>query len=162
MRFYFAYGSNMSVAQMRRRCPPARPVGTGRISGWRFIINSRGTASIVRAAGGEVQGVVWRVTRDCMATLDVFEGLVKGHYVKQAVRVETAHGRILAITYVARNASRGRPIRAYLEGTILPAARDWDLPAAYQQELAGWLGRFAHGPIRRPARARRWKPGGRP
>lgn len=161
MRFYFAYGSNMSSEQMRRRCPAAQPVGTGAIEGWRFIVNSRGTSSIVRANDGCVHGVVWRVTRDCIATLDVFEGIAKRHYVKRAVRVAVPHGFIDAMTYAATDQSRGRPIRAYLEGTILPAAEAWQLPDDYRAELAGWLGRYTHGPVRRPARARRWKPGGR-
>jgi hypothetical protein len=71
------------------------------------------------------------------------------------------HGRIVAVTYAALDHGRGRPIRAYLEGTILPAARDFDLPEAYRAELGRWLGRYTHGPVSRPPRAKRWKPGGR-
>ena len=50
-RLYFAYGSNMSVGQMRARCPAARAVGPAQLDGWRFFINRRGTAAIRPAAG---------------------------------------------------------------------------------------------------------------
>ncbi|KAK4073459.1 uncharacterized protein Triagg1_5285 [Trichoderma aggressivum f. europaeum] len=45
---YFAYGSNLSTEQMRRRCPYSTAVGLGKVTGWRWIINARGYANIVR------------------------------------------------------------------------------------------------------------------
>ncbi|KAH6604233.1 hypothetical protein Trco_007679 [Trichoderma cornu-damae] len=45
---YFAYGSNLSTEQMRQRCPYSTAVGLGKITGWRWIINQRGYANIVR------------------------------------------------------------------------------------------------------------------
>ncbi|KAL6871879.1 hypothetical protein J3F83DRAFT_732934 [Trichoderma novae-zelandiae] len=61
---YFAYGSNLSTEQMRQRCPYSTAVGLGKISGWRWIINERGYANIVKQAddvdvgegGGQGQG----------------------------------------------------------------------------------------------------------
>lgn len=50
---YFAYGSNMSTEQMRERCPTATAVGLAKTVGWRWIINRRGYANIVRVIGGE-------------------------------------------------------------------------------------------------------------
>jgi hypothetical protein len=48
---YFAYGSNLSTDQMRDRCPFSTAVGLGKITGWRWIINRRGYANIVREGG---------------------------------------------------------------------------------------------------------------
>lgn len=45
---YFAYGSNLSTEQMRQRCPYSTAVGLGKVTGWRWIINARGYANIVR------------------------------------------------------------------------------------------------------------------
>ncbi|KAL7913377.1 hypothetical protein GGI35DRAFT_437270 [Trichoderma velutinum] len=45
---YFAYGSNLSTEQMRQRCPYSTAVGLGKVTGWRWIINTRGYANIVR------------------------------------------------------------------------------------------------------------------
>ncbi|KAI1759455.1 hypothetical protein GGR53DRAFT_143210 [Hypoxylon sp. FL1150] len=45
---YFAYGSNLSTSQMRDRCPQSTPVALARLPGWKWIINTRGVANIVR------------------------------------------------------------------------------------------------------------------
>lgn len=159
LRVYFAYGSNMSRAQMRRRCPGATPIGTATLHGWRFGINARGTATIHRAPGSAVQGVLWRVTGAHLARLDVFEGLARRRYVRRMVRVEReAGGTLEAVTYVGLHATRGRAVRAYLEGTILPAARAFDLPDAYVETLAASAGGPMLGPVRPHPRKRSWRP----
>ncbi len=45
---YFAYGSNLWLAQMRQRCPTSTYLGVARLSGWRWIIHQRGYANIVQ------------------------------------------------------------------------------------------------------------------
>ena len=37
---YFAYGSNMSVALMRRKCRGAEPIGPARLDGWNLVAGS--------------------------------------------------------------------------------------------------------------------------
>jgi len=44
---YFAYGSNLSLAQMNLRCPTSSYIGLARLRGYRWIINTRGYANIV-------------------------------------------------------------------------------------------------------------------
>ena len=51
MTLYFAYGSNMNSAAMRRRCPDARAVGPARLEGYRFFVGLEGWGS-VRPSGG--------------------------------------------------------------------------------------------------------------
>ncbi|KAL7934456.1 hypothetical protein V8C35DRAFT_300941 [Trichoderma chlorosporum] len=50
---YFAYGSNLSTEQMRQRCPYSTAVGLGKVTGWRWIINTRGYANIVKEGEDE-------------------------------------------------------------------------------------------------------------
>lgn len=157
-RLYFAYGSNMAVRQMARRCPPARALGPARLDGWRFIINRRGTASIVPDASGAVHGVLWSCTADCIATLDHFEGVAKRRYRKLLVNVETGERDRQALVYAGLHSARGRAIRAYLNGTVLPAARQWDLPQDYLDELAALSGHTPLGPVRVKPRGRSWRP----
>ena len=157
-RLYFAYGSNMSAAQMRRRCPGARPLGIGTVDGWRFAINARGTATVVKRAGARVRGVLWRVTGAHLATLDTFEGLARRRYVRRTLAVTKEDGvRVEAVTYVGLHAGRGRAVRAYLEGTILPAAKAFRLPAAYVEELERAAGGRMLGPIKPHPRRRGWR-----
>ncbi|KAH7053098.1 hypothetical protein B0J12DRAFT_739227 [Macrophomina phaseolina] len=49
---YFAYGSNLWLAQMAQRCPTSRYVGVARLRGrrWRWLINERGYANVVGEA----------------------------------------------------------------------------------------------------------------
>ncbi|TGO66710.1 hypothetical protein BELL_0938g00010 [Botrytis elliptica] len=44
---YFAYGSNLSLKQMKTRCPDSTYVGTGVLQNYRWIVNQRGYANIV-------------------------------------------------------------------------------------------------------------------
>src|ERR1700694_6050387 len=46
---HFAYGSNMSVPMMRRRCPAGRLEGRALLPGYRVIITREGYASILFA-----------------------------------------------------------------------------------------------------------------
>jgi len=59
MRNYFAYGSNLCRDQMRQRCPDAQVIQTGRLDGYRWIVNSRGYATIVVSAKDVVWGTVF-------------------------------------------------------------------------------------------------------
>jgi hypothetical protein len=58
MTLHFAFGSNMSRALMRRRCPGAHGLGPARLDGWRFVITRDGYASLVRDPAGRVHGVL--------------------------------------------------------------------------------------------------------
>ena len=159
MRLYFAYGSNMSAAQMRRRCPGARAIGAGVLHGWRFTINARGTATIVARPDAAVHGVIWRVTAQNLARLDVFEGVARRRYVRRMVPVVRYDGGIVqALTYVGIHPGRGRAVRAYLAGTIIPAARAFELPEAYLAELGAAAGGPMFGPVRPHPRKRGWRP----
>src|SRR5262245_21968890 len=77
---YFAYGSNMDAAQMRERCPAVVAKGICHLFGYRFIINRRGVATVVRDETADVLGLLWLVTPDDEAVLDRYEGVRKGHY----------------------------------------------------------------------------------
>lgn len=52
---YFAYGSNLSTRQMCHRCPSSTPVGLGYLPGWRWLINARGYANVVKMDEGETE-----------------------------------------------------------------------------------------------------------
>ena len=115
-RLYFSYGSNMSARQMQRRCPGARALGAGRLAGWRFNITKRGTASIVPDPRSEVHGVIWRVTPEHLHTLDLYEGVPAGNYVRRPVEVATSAGsRHRVLTYVATRHLSGPARVVYME-----------------------------------------------
>jgi gamma-glutamylcyclotransferase (GGCT)/AIG2-like uncharacterized protein YtfP len=137
MTLYFAYGSNMSRAVMRRHCPAGKAIGTAALSGYRFIITVDGYASIVPHPGGIVQGVLWRLAPRDLAALNSYEGLDSGLYVRMTLPVTSASGRVAAMVYVARRQALGRPRPGYLD-LVVDAARDWALPPDYVSSLARW------------------------
>lgn len=124
---YFAYGSNLNRADMRDRCPDARPLGTARLEGWRLAF--RGVASIIPAEGRTVHGVLWWLSPEDVLALDTDEG-APTHYRQRIVQVRTDAGPRRAMTYVMERASYlGLPSPWYFD-RIAEGFGDWDLPLA--------------------------------
>ena len=59
MNLYFSYGSNMSIDQMKKRCPSASPVCLAELLNFQYFINKRGVASVVPRIGHSTKGVIW-------------------------------------------------------------------------------------------------------
>jgi gamma-glutamylcyclotransferase (GGCT)/AIG2-like uncharacterized protein YtfP len=138
-QLYFAYGSNMDRGQMAHRCPGARKVGIALLNGYRFIINSRGVASVVPDKEHIVKGVVWEISPNDMESLDLYEGVASGLYRKvymQVVLSETIESE-LALVYIAKDEVPGKSREGYLD-SIISAAKDHGLDEEYIAELKRW------------------------
>src|SRR5215831_10382275 len=140
MTLYFAYGSNMSRAPMRARCPSAREVGTATLAGHRLIVTSDGYASVVPEPGGVVHGLLWRLAPRDVAALNAYESLDTGLYRVVTLPVRAGARQVSAMVYVARTDTPGLPRPGYLEA-VLAAARELQLPNEYVAALARWLPR---------------------
>lgn len=138
-RYYFAYGSNMDQAQMNQLCPKAVLVGIARLPGCRFIINTRGVATVVPETPSEVYGILWIITKVDEQALDKHEGVKWGTYKKMAVDVEISTEKLaLALIYVASDSTPGSPRDNYME-KLVAAAEQHGLPDKYIEELRLWL-----------------------
>ncbi len=134
---YFAYGSNMDLAQMQQRCPGARVLGSAVLVGYRFGINARGYATVIPDPLQKVHGLVWMITPLHQMTLDHHES-VPDHYTRQTMPIQWPQGdQHDMLIYVAVNASPGRPQPGYLE-KIMAAAKHHRLPENYVQSMATW------------------------
>ena len=67
---YFAYGSNMSQAQMESRCTGGQALGQAVLHDWRFLINTRTYATIEAEPGAVMHGVLWSLTQEHIDSLD--------------------------------------------------------------------------------------------
>ena len=132
-RRYFAYGSNLSVGQMVKRCPAAVRGEVAALPGWRFVINRRGVATILPDGEAQVMGLLWDLTPACEVALDGYEGVAKGHYEKRSLAV----GSTPTLVYIATESAPGAPRDAYLEG-ILAAAQALGMAPPYREQLAAW------------------------
>ncbi|MFZ5626799.1 MAG: gamma-glutamylcyclotransferase family protein [Bacillota bacterium] len=136
-RLYFAYGSNMDETQMAERCKGAILIGKARLDKYRFIINSRGVASIIPDENSFVEGVVWSLTEQDEKELDRFEGVRYNYYDKQEITVKIEEIEAQALVYIAADQTPGQPRPGYLK-KILTAAEKFQFCSEYRKELAGW------------------------
>lgn len=84
--FCIAYGSNLSEARMRQRCPGAEVFGTSVIVGYRMLFKQSMTgayATIEQDANSCVPVLIYRMTAADEARLDRFEGYPKYYYKRE-------------------------------------------------------------------------------
>ena len=117
---YFAYGSNLELEQMRRRCPGSRLVGVATLAGYElaFVGHSysrSGAVATVRktGVGARVHGVLYEMTPADWRSLDRYEGYPEV-YRREVVRVLNRAGWHLdAVVYIRNNGDQGAPSPAY-------------------------------------------------
>lgn len=123
--YYFAYGSNMDMEQMRWRCPDAKRIDTAVLHGWKFALDEVGYATVVPEAGASVPGLLWTLTDADEAELDTYEGVRYNCYEKVTLSVATkrAYEPTQALVYVSlRGANEGARVQGYLERIVHAAA----------------------------------------
>lgn len=84
-KYYIAYGSNLSVEQMRLRCPDARIAGQTVLEGWELLF--RGCATIEPNKEKNTPVLVWEISEEDEKRLDVYEGYPH-YYRKEDLMVE--------------------------------------------------------------------------
>lgn len=132
---YFAYGSNMHRSAMQARCPSARAFGPARLDCHRFYLGVDGWGLVKPSPGETLHGVLWRLTPRDLAALHAYELLHKGLYDVRFLPVRIGGRRALAMLYVLRRRSAGRPKPGYAE-RCAAAARSWQLPERYVRSVA--------------------------
>lgn len=99
-KLYFAYGMNVNLKKMARVCPDAHVVGTAVLEDYELLFHGNtagnGLETIARKTGGKVHGVLWRITRECENSLDVYEGY-PNLYNKRQILVHDLNGREFSV-----------------------------------------------------------------
>lgn len=107
MKYYIAYGSNISTEQMAYRCPTASVVGTAVIEDYELVF--RRFATIEPQEGSSVPVAVWKIDEEDEHALDRYEGYPRS-YIKKDIKVMLDSEReITAMVYIM---TEGRPICA--------------------------------------------------
>jgi hypothetical protein len=128
MPLYFAYGANMNLSSMARRCPRSKPLGQARLERHRLQAMREGWLTAVRDPRSAVHGVLWDLALCDVAALDRYEGLSQGLYAKRAQTVISQRGPRQAVVYFGANSGPGTARPDYL-AEVLETARSWSLPA---------------------------------
>lgn len=124
-KLYLAYGSNLHKAQMRRRCPTARPLGSIMLEDSLLVF--RGVADVIYHPGTQVPVGVWRVYHDDEEALDRYEGVRSGFYSKEIVELDDGQEGVL---YVMNNSGIYPPSQYYYD-TCKRGYRDFGLDVGY-------------------------------
>ena len=85
-RLYFAYGSNLSLTQMKSRCPSSTYHSFGFLPNYKWIIGERGYANVVRTAPEEqceVFGMLYTLEISDEENLDIAEGVPYAYYKRE-------------------------------------------------------------------------------
>ena len=137
--YYFAYGSNMDIAQMASRCPGATVVGRACLYGHQFSINPRGYATVIKNKRQKVYGLIWDISDENAMALDQFESAPL-HYQRKMLTVnQSKHRKEKMLVYVAVKSERGQANAGYIE-KIINAAQILEFPAYYRTMLSTFLG----------------------
>ena len=101
-RLYIAYGSNLNLPQMERRCPTAKVVGTSEIKNYELLF--RGVATVEPKEGASGPILLWKIE-----TLD--EAAL---YRKEMMDVELEGKSVSAMVYVMNDVRfLGMPLESY-------------------------------------------------
>ena len=82
-KYYIAYGSNLNINQMKRRCTTARVIGTGFIEDYELLFKGSKTGgylTIEKAEGKSLPVAIWKVTEIDEQALDRYEGYPTFYY----------------------------------------------------------------------------------
>lgn len=117
-RLYIAYGSNLNLEQMKRRCPTAEVVGTAELKNWRLRFRGgshSAVATIEREQGFTVPVLIWRIQPEDEVALNRYEGF-PFLYRKETLCLTVNGKQVRAMVYIMNEAGHpyGIPSAGYL------------------------------------------------
>lgn len=128
-RYYAAYGSNLNLEQMARRCPGAKALGTAVLHGWRLVFYS--VATIERYKGGKVPVLIWEIQPQDEQALDRYEGWPH-LYRKETLRVRLNGRYVRAMAYLMNTDGRNYSVP---DGGYLETIREGYVSADFDREI---------------------------
>jgi hypothetical protein len=138
---YGAYGSNLNMKQMSRRCPDARPLGVHTIKDHRLVF--RGVADIEESIGDGALVGLWAITDRCLDMLDIYEGfphLYQRVFIGDAMpddpRGEICEPMNLMVYKMVNNQTITAPVNRYLQ-CIVDGFNDFGMPTDAIQDALG-------------------------
>lgn len=147
---YFAYGSNLSPAWIKDRCPSSKFLGVAVLKDYeiKFLYPSTswppgGAADIVAKEGSETWGVLYTMNESDLGELDKYEDVEKGGYRRIELELETTLGPEKAFVYevVSKLEKELAPERGYAE-LVLNGALAHGLPRYYYKLLEFQISRL--------------------
>lgn len=146
MPWYFAYGSNMQIATFRgRRGIEFARALPARLPGWRLVLDKppllplgEGFANIIVEPASEVFGVLYDVSDEAIASIDLSEGVLIGNYARIEVAAHPFDADVPPLTAFTLTSDRRdatlQPSTRYMT-LLIEGALEHGLPGAYVELL---------------------------
>ena len=126
-KYYVAYGSNLDVDQMLRRCPDALTISRSTIDGYKLVFrgNSRsGVANIEPCDGASVPVGIWSISPSDEDALDWYEGVPR-LYVKQVFTLQVRGKKVKGMAYIMTPGHAITPPAKQYLNTIMEGYKDF-------------------------------------
>ena len=142
---YFAYGANIDVPAMRRRCPSAVCEGTALLHDHRPTAMREGWLTVSHAPGDVTPGLLWSLEPSDILALDVYEDFEQGLYVKaRRSVVRSSDDRTLDVmVYLGSNAGPGVLHREYASRVATAIRRELPSMGTVAEETADLIERLS-------------------
>ena len=108
-KLYIAYGSNLHLDKMAKRCPSAKILGSSEIKDYKLTFRGEGNrsfATVEPCVGDSVPILVWKITSDDEKELDIYEEW-PDLYRKEMMEVVVHEKTVDAMIYIM---NEGRPL----------------------------------------------------
>ena len=92
----FAYGMNTNTVGMSIRCPKAQDLGKAELLDHKMVFKYH--CDVIEMPGHNAPGVLWKITKTCLASLDVLEGFPV-YYKRKYVTVLHNGKKVNALVY---------------------------------------------------------------
>lgn len=107
-KLYIAYGSNLNLPQMAKRCPTAKVVGASEIKDYALLFRggkNGAVATVEPCEGVSVPVLLWKITPKDEAALDIYEGY-PSFYDKETMELTLEDKTVSAMVYVMTKGHR--------------------------------------------------------
>ena len=139
MTYYIAYGSNLNLSQMKKRCLGAKLLTAFMLENYELEfkkapMNKNAYATITPSGGKKVPAALFSLTPKDEDALDLYEDVIGNLYYKKTITVQLYGENIEALVYIMNlKAKPMYPKTSYIN-TILQGYKDHGFNEAYLYE----------------------------
>lgn len=105
-KYYLAYGSNLNIKQMQKRCPHAKKVGSAMLDD--YELSFKYFLTVEKKEGASTPIGIWLITPEDERALDMYEGYPT-HYRKEYIEIEVDGKIEQGLIYIMNNIREVQP-----------------------------------------------------
>lgn len=141
-KYYVAYGSNLNLEQMKKRCPDSKLIGTGELKNYQLLFRSNNrhnaVATVESCEGEKVPVGIFEISKNDEKHLDIYEGF-PSLYTKKYISIQSQNIKGKAMIYVMNDGfGYGIPSPYYLS-IIRQGYKDCHLDEQYLNQAVNLM-----------------------